>query len=45
MPEFTQIPAQTQDLGGGFMVRRALPSAQRPAAGETGFIPMPPRRA
>ena len=45
MHKFTQIPAQTQDLGGVFMMVWALPSAQRPAAGETGFIPMPPRRA
>lgn len=38
MPAFTLIATHTKDLGGGFMVRRALPSAQQQAVGPFVFF-------
>jgi redox-sensitive bicupin YhaK (pirin superfamily) len=38
MPEFTLIATHTKDLGGGFNVRRALPSAQQQAVGPFVFF-------
>ena len=38
MPAFTLIATHTKDLGGGFMVRRALPAAQQRAVGPFVFF-------
>jgi len=38
MPDLQLIPPHTKDLGGGFLVRRSLPSAQRQAVGPFLFF-------
>ncbi len=38
MPELQTLPPHEKDLGGGFMVRRSLPSAQRQAVGPFVFF-------
>ena len=38
MPELQSLPPQAKDLGGGFTVRRLLPSAQRQAVGPFVFF-------
>ncbi len=38
MPELQTLQPHEKDLGGGFMVRRSLPSAQRPSVGPFVFF-------
>ena len=38
MPELQTLAPHQKDLGGGFVVRRSLPSAQRPSVGPFVFF-------